>query len=141
MLILPLVDAKYMKLTQKQESFCVKYVETGNAAEAYRQSYDAAGMTDNSIYVAACKLLDNPKVAQRLEEIRKPALEKAQLTLEQHLDDLRRLRDLAEASEKYGPAIQAEVARGKASGLYIEKVEANVTGNVVIQATPIDERI
>ncbi|TIS17849.1 MAG: hypothetical protein E5X10_01890, partial [Mesorhizobium sp.] len=28
------------ELTQKQEAFCLAYVETGNASEAYRRSCD-----------------------------------------------------------------------------------------------------
>lgn len=128
-------------LTPKQEAFCVAYIETGNASEAYRRAYDCKNSSESTINRTAKELLDNPKIAARVAEIREPAVKNAQITLEQHLNDLRRLRDLAEASEKYGPAIQAEVARGKASGLYVEKVDAKVTGNVVIQATPLDEKL
>ena len=113
-------------LTPKQEAFALAYLETGNASEAYRRSYDAEGMKPESINRKAKELIDSGKIAARVEELRAPVREAAQITLKQHLDDLKRLRDLAEASEKYGPAIQAEVARGKASGLYVEKTE--VTG-------------
>ena len=110
-------------LTPKQEAFALAYLETGNASEAYRRSYDAEGMKPESINRKAKELIDSGKIAARVEELRAPVREAAQITLKQHLDDLKRLRDLAEASEKYGPAIQAEVARGKASGLYVEKTE------------------
>ena len=113
-------------LTPKQEAFALAYLETGNASEAYRRAYDAEGMKPESINRKAKELIDSGKIAARVEELRAPVREAAQITLKQHLDDLKRLRDLAEASEKYGPAIQAEVARGKASGLYVEKTE--VTG-------------
>lgn len=113
-------------LTPKQESFCLAYLETGSASEAYRQAYDAEGMKPETINKRASELLLNGEIAGRLESLRAPVREAAQISLRQHLDDLKRLRDLAEASEKYGPAIQAEVARGKASGLYVEKTE--VTG-------------
>ncbi|MBV5327411.1 MAG: hypothetical protein JZU65_07210 [Chlorobium sp.] len=33
------------------------------------------------------------------------------------------LRDKAEAEGKYGPAIAAEISRGKAAGLYSSKIE------------------
>jgi len=110
-------------LTPKQEAFCLAYIETGNASEAYRRSYDASAMSETSINRKAKELLDNGKITARVAEIRAPAVEKAQITLERHLNDLKALRDKADASEKYGPAIQAEIARGKASGLYVEKVE------------------
>ena len=113
-------------LTPKQESFCLAYLETGSASEAYRQAYDVTGMKPESVNREAKSVIDNPKISSRIEELRAPVREAAQISLRQHLDDLKRLRDLAEASEKYGPAIQAEVARGKASGLYVEKTE--VTG-------------
>jgi phage terminase small subunit len=109
------------KLTIKQDNFCLAYIETGNASEAYRRAFDTSRMKPESVNRKAKELLDNGKIAARLQELRKPAVEKAQLTLEQHLDDLKRLRDAAEADAKYGPAIQAEVARGKASGFYVEK--------------------
>ena len=124
------------QLTPKQEKFCIAYIETGNASEAYRRSYNAAAMAVTTINRNAKALLDNNKIAARLAEIRRPAVEAAQVTLMQHLTDLRRLRDLAEASEKYGPAINAEVARGKASGLYVEhvKLDATVQGSVAYKA-------
>ena len=31
------------ELTQKQENFCLAYIETGNASEAYRKAYNATG--------------------------------------------------------------------------------------------------
>ena len=50
-------------LTIKQERFAQRYVELGNASEAYRQSYDAEDMSDEAIRVEASRLLDNPNVS------------------------------------------------------------------------------
>ena len=112
-----------MTLTAKQENFCLAYLETGNASEAYRRAYDAENMADTTITRKAKDLMDRGNIAARIAELRQPVIEKAKLSLEQHLEDLRRLRDKAESEGKYGPAIQAEVARGKAAGLYIERTE------------------
>lgn len=112
-----------MSLTQKQENFCLAYIETGNASEAYRMAYDAEKMKPESVNRLAKAQLDNIKIASRISDLRAPVIARAQITLEQHLNDLKRLRDLAEASEKFGPAVQAEMARGKASGLYVDKTE------------------
>lgn len=114
-------------LTPKQEAFCLAYLETGNATEAYRRAYQPSSTKESTLNRAAKALVDNPKIAARIAELRAPAVEAAQLTLEGHLLDLKRLRDAAVMAEKYGPAIQAEVARGRASGFYVEKVEANLT--------------
>jgi len=114
-------------LTQKQESFCLSYIETGNASEAYRQSYNISGMNESSVNRKAKELMDNGKIRARIEQLRKPAIEAAQITLTEHLNDLKRLRDKAEQEGKYSAAVSAEMARGKASGLYTENV--NVSGN------------
>lgn len=115
-----------MALTEKQEKFCVEYIRTGNASEAYRQAYDASKMKPESVNRNAKALMDDTKIASRLEELRKPAREAAQLTLQQHLEDLKRLRDRAEEEGKFAAAISAEVNRGKASGLYIEKLHVGL---------------
>jgi phage terminase small subunit len=112
-----------MALTPKQEAFCLAYLKTGNASEAYRQAYSAANMKPESINVNASKLLSNTKVALRLEELRGPAVIAAQMTLEGHLADLKMLRDKALEAEQFSAAITAETNRGKAAGLYTEKVD------------------
>lgn len=59
------------RLTEKQEKFCHYYLDTdGNASEAYRMSYDASNMKPEAIWVNASRLLDNTKVALRIDEIR-----------------------------------------------------------------------
>lgn len=109
-------------LTAKQEAWCLAYIETGNASEAYRRAYSASSSKPETVHRQAKALMDDPKIAARLAELRAPAAEAAQVTLEQHLRDLKTMRDAALAAGKYGPAVSAEIARGKAAGLYVEKV-------------------
>lgn len=115
-----------MALTPKQEAFCLAYIETGNASEAYRVAYDASKMKPSTINRNAKALLDDSKIAARVQEIRQPVVEAAQITLAEHLKSLKDLRDRALAANQFGPAVTAEVNRGKASGLYTEKQE--ITG-------------
>jgi phage terminase small subunit len=42
-----------MALTVKQENFCLAYMETGNASEAYRRAYNAGKMKPAVINVKA----------------------------------------------------------------------------------------
>lgn len=112
-----------MSLTPKQEAFCLAYLETGNASEAYRRSYSAENMKPETVNNKAYALLKKGEIGARLDELRKPAVKRAQITLESHLADLRMLRDRALEAEQYSAAISAEVSRGKASGLYTDKVE------------------
>ena len=63
----------------------------------------------------------NDNIVRRLEELRAPVVKAVQVTLERHLRDLKVLRDTAAEAGQYGAAITAEVNRGKAAGLYVER--------------------
>lgn len=112
-----------MSLTQKQESFCIAFVETGNASEAYRRSYNAEKMKPDTVTQAASRLLNDSNISARVDELRQPAIKKAQITLESHLERLQELSLKAEAANQYAAAIKAEEQRGKAAGIYVEKIE------------------
>lgn len=112
-----------MSLTPKQEAFTLAYLELGDASKAYRKAYNAAKMKPESVNRKAKELMDNVKITARIEELRTPAREAAQVTLRQHLDDLKRLRDKAEKAAQYSAAINAEALRGKAAGLYVDRQE------------------
>lgn len=51
-------------MTPKQEKFCHKYLELGNASEAYRLVYSCTRMKEKQVWEEASKLLKRPKVAQ-----------------------------------------------------------------------------
>jgi len=59
-----------MRLTAKQDAFAQAIASGSTQADAYRKAYNAGGMKDGAIYREASLLLDNPKVAQRVEELR-----------------------------------------------------------------------
>ena len=113
-------------MTPKQEAFCLAYIELGNASEAYRQVYDANRMKPETVNRKAKELMDNGKITARIAELRRVAAEAATLTLETHLKALAELRNEARKLGQMSAAINAEVSRGKAAGLYIQKQE--VTG-------------
>ncbi len=68
------------KLTLKQDNFCINYVETGNATEAYRRSYSYKNMKESTLNVKACVMLGMDKIRQRIDEIRKPILDKLEVS-------------------------------------------------------------
>ena len=76
-----MADAK--KLTIKQEKFCSKYLECGNASEAYRFAYDCSRMTDKSVWERASSLLADVKVASRVKQLQKQLAEKEFITKEE----------------------------------------------------------
>ena len=59
------------RLTPKQEKFCLRYSECGNASEAYRQAYNTAKMKPESVNRKAFELLEDVKITARLEALRK----------------------------------------------------------------------
>jgi phage terminase small subunit len=109
-------------MTPKQEAFAAAYLAVGNASEAYRRVYSAKSMSAASVNRAAKALMDNPKIAARVAEMRAPAVKAAQMTVESHLADLKRIRDAAFSDGKYSAAAAAEMARGKVSGFYVDRV-------------------
>lgn len=112
------------KLTPKQEGFCLAYIETGNASEAYRRAYDAGGMADNTRWVAASRLLANPKVKLRLEALQEDhrAAHKVTVsTLNAHIDqliDAAKVRANAGNAQALNAWYKAIELRAKIFGLY-----------------------
>lgn len=90
-----------MRLTPKQEKFCLEYLKCGNASEAYRQSYNAEKMKPESVNRKAKELLDNVKIRARLEELNEAAVTDAVMTRQEALERLSQFArtDLADLVE------------------------------------------
>ena len=114
-------------LTSKQEAFCLAVVEGVPIGEAYAKAGYQPKASATTRKQAASRLMSSNEIATRISDLREPAAIKAGLTLEAHLGDLQRLRNMAVKKEQYSAAISAEIARGKASGLYVERIDASVT--------------
>ena len=71
------------KLTIKQEKFCNKYLECGNASEAYRFAYECSGMKDETINERSSRLLKEYKVSTRVEQLQAQLAEKELITKEE----------------------------------------------------------
>ena len=73
-------------LTERQERFCIEYLIDFNATDAYlRAGYRCSRKTATQ---NASKLLVNVGIQERLSKVKKPALEKAEVTLERTLQEL-----------------------------------------------------
>lgn len=110
-------------LTPKQESFCLAFIETGNASEAYRRSYDAGKMKPESITVNASKLLASAKVALRVAELRAAHVERHNFTVDDMVRQLDEDREFARKLETPAAAISASMGKAKVLGLLTDKVE------------------
>jgi phage terminase small subunit len=81
----------------------------------------AAGFSPKSAAQRASELLADPQIADAIRRGVAKVAQRAELSLETHLSTLARLRNKAAAAEQFGPAVNAEVHRGKAAGLYVER--------------------
>ena len=125
-------------LTPKQEAFAAKYVECGNASEAYRECYDAENMQPESIHVAASRLLSDAKVALRVKELRDAIAEAAKLTVADLLRELEEARTAALTAETVQASAAAAATMGKAKLLGLDKQSLELTGK---DGGPIEQAI
>lgn len=78
-------------LTPKQERFAQEYFKIGNASEAYKAAFNAAGMADKTVWEAASRLMANSKVATRIAQLRDGAASIAMMTSADVLNEAMRL--------------------------------------------------
>ena len=111
-----------MILTPKQEAFALAVASGKNQSDAYREAFNVRPNTKpTSVNVSAAKLMADPNISQRVEELRKPIAQQAMITLESHINRLKELAELAIEQGQIAAAIKAEELCGKASGVYVEK--------------------
>ena len=118
-----------MSLTIKQERFCMVYVETGNASEAYRQAYNAENMKEASINVNASKLLTDAKIALRIKELKSGHTKRHELTIDDLVKQLEEARQVALTLEnpQCSAAISATMGTAKLLGLVVDKTDIKLT--------------
>ena len=122
------------RLTPKQEAFCQTYIETGNASEAYRQAYDAENMKPETVNRKAKELLDNGKIAARLEALQAEHQKRHNVTVDGLTGDLNDDRSLAHKVGQPGAAVSATMGKAKLHGFLKDKVE--YSGTVDLSSTP-----
>lgn len=75
-----------MRLTKKQELFCLEYAKSGNALNSYRLAFDNHTGKDTSIRVRASKLLNTDKIIVRLRDIEKETYERNRVKIDEVID-------------------------------------------------------
>jgi len=120
--------AERPKLTIKQEKFARQYVGPceGNASAAYRAAYSAEKMSDEAVHVAACRLLQNAKVALMVDQLKAEYAAQNAITVEEISGALRRAVDGASAAGQWSAASQAALGLAKLGGLLVEKRQVSV---------------
>lgn len=114
------------RFTDKMENFCLAYVETGNASEAYRLSYSAEKMDPKSVCREAWIVLQKPQVQARIDELREIVMERHEITVDTLLIELEEARKLAIAGSQASAAVGATMGKAKLLGL--DKKIVEITG-------------
>ena len=104
------------RLTDKQQSFLDNFMhkDMTQTMAARRAGYANPG-------VDAVRLLRNPVVQERFQEMREENRTRFGVTIEKSVRDLLKIRNEAWESGKFGEAIRAEELRLKATGLLVNK--------------------
>ena len=111
------------RLTEMQMNFAHEIVTNEGRKNATECATDA-GYTKDTAVVKASQL-QNPKlyplVVKYIGELREEYQKKYAVTFERHISELAKIRIDALKKGAWSAAVNAEVARGKAAGLYIEQ--------------------
>ena len=111
------------RLTEMQMKFAHELV-TNEGRKTGAECAIAAGYSPDAAIVYASKL-QNPRtyplVVQYIGKLRDEYQKKYDVTFGRHISELAKLRDDARESKAWSAAVNAEVARGKAAGLYVEQ--------------------
>lgn len=102
-----------MELTSKQEKFIECVVSGMTYSDAYRAAYNCARMKPETVNRKAFELIENGKIAARIDNARKQAAKKAQWSLDIAVERVRKLNDKAisdleeDGLYKGSPAVKA----------------------------------
>ena len=121
-------------LTIKQEKFVQNIVKGMSQREAYKNSYNAKNMKDDTIDNKACNLFKQDKIRARYEELLKKIEDKTIMTAEERQiwlskvvkGDIKITREYDDEIKEYEPymsdRLKALDILNKMTGQYVEKV-------------------
>ena len=118
-------------LTEQQKKFAEPLVYNEGRKTPTECAHEA-GYAEGSCHVRASELRNPnkfPLVVKYIGELRAEIQKKYEVSFERHITELGRIRQEALAKGAFSAATNAEVARGKAAGLYIEQ-RISLTGKI-----------
>lgn len=134
-----------MVLTPKQEKFIQGIVNGLTNRDAYKEAYDTDNMSDAAIDVEASRLLRNPNVALRHQEIMDALAIPSIMSAQERLEYLTRLikeeekekvltlaGTFMEKPADFNSKLKAIDLMNKMQGEYVQKIEADVNAEVNI---------
>lgn len=124
-------------LTAKQEQFVQGIIEGMSQADAYRAAYSTKKMSDNAIYVEASRLMENPNISLRLQELREKLASPSIMTAKARLEWLTTL--ILSEAETTADKLRAADIMNKMTGEYVQKIEAEVQTETIINIELVED--
>jgi|TARA_R110001583_G_scaffold109436_2_gene258197 phage terminase small subunit len=134
-----MANKKQEDLTSRQEIFA-QNIALGmtKTKAALKAGYSPKTASNTASSLTSDK---NHKVQERITFLQKGAANRVMLSLSTHLLDLMEIRDKALSKGSFSAAVAAEVARGKAAGLYVTKSELTINKIESMSKEEIIERL
>ena len=124
-------------LTQFQEAFCLQFIKSGNASNAYRAvSPNSNGWTNNALWVTASKMMARPNVDLRISELRAGMATRAIASAESLADELDATIAMARECGQPGVCVAAIMGKAKLFGLLVDRKE---TRKGLLDDLPFDQ--
>ncbi|MEE8152485.1 MAG: terminase small subunit [candidate division NC10 bacterium] len=120
------------ELNEKQKRFGREYMVDFDVSAAYTR----AGYSEKSAQSAGSRLLRDPRMKAYIEELGVEAAERADLTIDSVLKNLREDRKAAREAGQYGPAVRADELLGKYLAMFTD-----VNKNVAVDDIPAEEAL
>lgn len=122
-----------MKLTPKQKAFVREYKANGGNGT---QAAIKAGYSEKTARKIAAENVTKPVIKEALEKEEKKLQEKYEYTIDDMVRELDDVKMKADSEQNRQAQIKAIELKGKAFGLFVDKVENNI-----INTSPIDIKI
>ena len=111
-------------LTPKQIHFCREVVSGQSLSASYKAAYSTGNMSAGAVYVESSRLMANPKISLRVEQLNRA---KDRALVGSAVSDrdrvLNKLRDMMDSAEAENVQLNAAVALGKTQALFTNVVQ------------------
>ena len=124
-------------LTAKQERFCQAIIEGMTQADAYRTAYNSKKATDKTVQESASRLMADPKISARVNELRERLTSAKIMSARERLEWLTGI--IGNEKEKTDNRLKAVDLMNKMQGEYVQKIDANVNADVNINIELSDD--
>lgn len=113
-------------LSDKQKMFCKEYIIDLNATQACIR----AGYSEKTARQIGSENLSKLNIQDEIAKLIKDREERMQLTADKVLEDIERVRGLAEGSEQYSISLKASELQGKHLAMFTDKQQ--IDGEVMM---------